>query len=236
MSDHDLSVSSRYSRHPYWNVLLEAEFLHNLARPNTERSSEVDSEPTPSPLLQTPGWALTILPEIEKNLTSQSQSVTKRLNRRLTKNKRKLKKQRELKGKIFNKSGDWDDLLLVQKMLGKEDPRKNHCDDSGSDSDDDVIFDTIDSEEIMLEIAPEPKLKKNERKPSKLTEEIRQRVSQAKFKERAKLDGLEKLRTLKKPFRGLIRSKVDKHLNCPPNNFSFLVYSGRGLQDLRRSG
>ena len=211
MEDYNQSVSSRYSRYPYWNVMLEAEFLQSLANPDDPSANdscpEIDADKRP--LLETPTWSLTILPEIERNLSSQSEvPIANRLKRRLRENQLEVKEKLSLKGKIFNKTEDWDELNLIKRMLGKEDPRRIPSVDN--DSEDDLRFDMIDTEEIMPKLTPEPVVRRNMRmrRPSKLSLEIRQKVSEAKSKERTKLDRLDELRTFWKPSKKIVKSKV----------------------------
>ena len=191
--------------------MLEAEFLQNLVNPDdpvaNDSCPEIDADKRP--LLETPTWSLTILPEIERNLSSQSQMpITNRLKRRLRENQLEVNEKLSLKGKIFNKTEDWDELNLIQRMLGKEDPRRIPSVDN--EPEDDLRFDMIDTEEIMPKLTPEPILKRNMRRPSKLSLEIRQKVSQAKSKERTKLDRLDELRTFWKPSKKVVKSKVNQ--------------------------
>ena len=61
----------------------------------------------------------------------------------------------------------------------------------------------------MPKLTPEPVVRNMRmRRPSKLSLEIRQKVSEAKSKERTKLDRLDELRTFWKPSKKVVKSKV----------------------------
>ena len=208
-----VSVSDRYSKYPYWNVLLESEFLQNVADPKYNAENSQD-EALLEPLIETPSWSLTILPEIQENLTRnfQSGNVMKRLTQRQKKNKLKLKKQKELQGRVYNIKGDWDDLFLVQKRLGLEDPRiYPETAEIDSESEDELTYDMINTDDIMPKLPADIERKK---KPSKLIQEIREKISLANFKEKAKIEAITELRKFHKPSKGYVRSKVK--LNIPP--------------------
>jgi len=204
-----VSLSNRYSKYPYWNVLLESELLQGLV--SAETTEDIDINHHLEPLIETPSWSLSILPEIEKNMTRNFQSVPvmNRLNKRLRKNKLKLKEQKSLKGKIFNRKEDWDSLMLVQRMLAKEEPVRKPPVDSESEvqSDDDLTFDAISTEDILPQLTPEPILIRSQKRPSKLTQEIRHKISLVKLKEKAKCEALDELRKFRKPPKGVVRSK-----------------------------
>ena len=112
-----VSVLERYGKNPHWNVVLESEFLQNVA--NSKHAAKNRDAPL-EPLIKNPEWSLTILPEMKKNTTSNFQQAisSKRLNKQFKKNEMKLKKK--LKGRIFNVEEDWNDLFLVQRRLGLE--------------------------------------------------------------------------------------------------------------------
>ena len=208
-----VSVSDRYSRNPYWNVLLEAEFLQTVANPKSRAQNSEDEAPL-EPLIETPSWSLTILPGIQENLIRNFKSgeVTKRLNRRQKKNERKLKEQkelRELQGRVFNIEGDWDDLFLVQRRLGLEGPRTNpDTTDGDSESEDELTYDMINTDDMMPMLPSDIERFCNKKKPSKLIQEIREKISLANSKEKAKLEAIIELRKLRKPSKGFVRNKV----------------------------
>ena len=209
-----VSVSDRYSKYPYWNVLLESEFLQKVANPKYSAENSADDAPPLEPLIETPSWSLTILPEIQENLTRnfQSENVTKRLARRLKKNELKLKEQKELQelqGRIFNIKGDWDDLFLVQRRLGLEDPRRYpDASDVDTESDDELTYDMINTDDIMPKLPSDIERFSSKKKPTRLIQEIREKIYQANFKEKAKLDAITELRKFRKPSKGFVRSKV----------------------------
>ena len=205
-----VSVSDRYSKYPYWNVQLESEFLQNVANPKYNAENRQD-EALLEPLIETPSWSLTILPEIQENLTRnfQSGNVIKRLKQRRKKNKLKLKKQKVLQGKVFNIKGDWDDLFLVQRRLGLEDPRiYPDTTDIDSESEDELTFDMINTDDIMPQLPSDIEQFCCKKKPSKLIQEIREKISLANFKEKAKIEAITELRKFHKPSKGYVRSKV----------------------------
>ena len=212
-TDNVLSVSNRYSKYPYWNVLLESEFLQNVANPKYNAENSEDEAPL-EPLIETPNWSLTILPEIQENLTRnfKSKSVPDRIKERLKKNKLKLQEQKELQGRIFNVEGDWDELFLVQRSLGLEDrrmyPEPDTTDNIDPESEDELTYDMINTEDIMPKLPSEIGRFSRKKKPSKLIQEIRQKISDANFKEKAKLEAITELRKFRKPSKGFSRSKV----------------------------
>ena len=214
-TDNVLSVSNRYSKYPYWNVLLESEFLQEVANPKYNAENSEDEAPL-EPLIETPNWSLTILPEIQENLTRnfKSETVTERLKRRKKKNELKLKERKELQGRIFNVEGDWDELFLVQRRLGLEEPRRYPDPDTAdiidpeSESEDELTYDMINTEDIMPKLPSEIERFSRKKKPSKLIQEIREKISRANFKEKAKIEAITELRKFRKPSKGFVRSKV----------------------------
>ena len=227
-----VSVSKRYSKYPFWNVSLESELLQNLD--NLNSSQNVDLEP----IIEYPSWSLSILPEIELNLSKKFQSipVTNRLINQRRKNRLKLKEHELLQGKIFNKEEDWNDLLIVQGMLAKEDLKQTVPPAvTQSELEDDITFDTIKPEDIIPELTPEPKLTRKNKNPSNLTREIRLKIYEAKSKEKAKYEALDELRKLRKPPKGIVRSQVGifKNNGLTLMRFLFKVEAARNIQGLR---
>ena len=225
MEDDNVSVSNRYSKYPYWNVLLESDFLQKVANPKyKERAENREEDRPPEPLIETPSWSLTILPEIHENIKTnfQTGSVNKRLRQRLKKNELKLKEQKSLQqqGRVFNIESDWDELYLVQRSLGLEDTRKYPDSDTSDNIDpalEDVLtYDMINKEESMPLLPTDIGRFSNKKKPSKMIQEIRQKISMAKSKEKAKLEAITELRKYRKPFKGFLRSKVNLFSFCFP--------------------
>ena len=211
-----VSVSDRYSKNPYWNVLLESEFLQNVASPKYNAQNCEDNAPL-EPLIETPDWSLTILPEIQQNIDRNFEPGTanKRLNKRRKKTELKLKElkeQKKLKGEIFNVKEDWDDLFLVQRQLGLEDNSRILPDttDVDTESEDELTYDMINTDDMMPKLPSDIDRFFCKKKPSKLIQEIREKISLANFKEKAKLEAITKLRKFWKPPNGFVRSKVNK--------------------------
>ena len=171
---------------------------------------------TPSPLIETPDWSLTILPEIQQNIDRNFEPGTanKRLNKRRKKTELKLKElkeQKKLKGEIFNVKEDWDDLFLVQRQLGLEDNSRIPPDttDVDTESEDELTYDMINTDDKMPKLPSDIDRFFCKKKPSKLIQEIREKISLANFKEKAKLEAITELRKFWKPPNGFVRSKVN---------------------------
>ena len=97
-------------------------------------------------------------------------------------------------------------------MLGLEGPRRSPDPDTADiidpESEDELTYDMINTEDIMPKLPSEIERFSRKKKPSKLIQEIRQKISDANFKEKAKLEAIRELRKFRKPSKGFVGSKV----------------------------